>query len=966
MSSGSQSTEDFGFLRKNGAYSRIELPPKPRQPATKTTETRDATPRLRFNSMTLDELSEELDKRTKETQRLQEVVENATKAALQRFGCTHCINNSHGQSCHEPTFNVSSQQAVATPWLCGQNVSQAVDQRLVSSAENDLHNAMDVCPQQLPGLQLKKTHDQSKQGMLSFDKAIVNLQTELHKVEMEKEAQSSFRLKESITHVDQMKKMLCMLEDLQNIKRTADQKLQDTEAEAFALNKKVEKLEEVMKKMYSSVLFDEHKQCVNDDVTSPNITTHSSGALKLSDGDKNEIDKLQEKAVLSLDHLRSEECGGLKEQKERMEDLIACLGQEVALLTHMLTSSKTSSVSLSIKLEQLKKLVERQTSLQHCQVTELESTLSSHKDNICCLEQQLFQAQSQLMDARTKQEQSLQQAEELQSQFEQLQNYGSQQQSELQMEVNFLRGRLEVAREQLCRDGEKEIYLQALFERRVQEQRETQVLLQEKDKVLQLRQQENRELLSSLEEGERECQTLHAEGETLRLKLEDQEKIINILRLQTESSVLMTEQHSHTIESLHQENSLLSNQLNQHKLELEHLRAELDQHKSDLAAAERERQQLQASMAEQRQRVQEETLEKQHLITQLESQHIQFLTLSKEYKELQRLHSCRKEEHEGVVLELQSQLKNTHDELDQVRTTLRTLEEADGHGLQVAMDMQKEITARREQVDKLQGNVLHLEEALDKMYQKKRYQNLKTQRQLQELSFIREEKRQLANELEALRPKDQLLRDRIGELEAVLHKMSESFTNCQDFIQLQEQKFFCLKLQHILDLKELNGKQLSSALNEPPTVQNSMTPCAVTAPPSFQHLSNTQTKSKTQQEDCTQEHRSVAEGVISENLRPHSDNSTADSSFYRRRSAPERVHSTAFTDEIKQAKSDTRLRRKTYGSEPRLLRTAELNGRINNNSFIETPAARFTYAPQPLSLGRKSPVHALLTSDPSS
>lgn len=55
-------------------------------------------------------------------------------------------------------------------------------------------------------------------------------------------------------------------------------------------------------------------------------------------------------------------------------------------------------------------------------------------------------------------------------------------------------------------------------------------------------------------------------------------------------------------------------------------------------------------------------------------------TISEEHKELQRLHSCKTEEQEGVVLELQNQLRNTHDELDQVRTTLRTLEGADGHG----------------------------------------------------------------------------------------------------------------------------------------------------------------------------------------------------------------------------------------------------------------------------------------------
>lgn len=35
----------------------------------------------------------------------------------------------------------------------------------------------------------------------------------------------------------------------------------------------------------------------------------------------------------------------------------------------------------------------------------------------------------------------------------------------------------------------------------------------------------------------------------------------------------------------------------------------------------------------------------------------------------------------------------------------------------------------------------------------------------------------------------------------IFHKMSESFTDCQDFIQLQEQQFYRLKLQHALDLK---------------------------------------------------------------------------------------------------------------------------------------------------------------------
>lgn len=60
--------------------------------------------------------------------------------------------------------------------------------------------------------------------------------------------------------------------------------------------------------------------------------------------------------------------------------------------------------------------------------------------------------------------------------------------------------------------------------------------------------------------------------------------------------------------------------------------------------------------------------------------HVFVGTISEDHKELQRLSSCKNEENEGVVLRLESQLKNTQAELDRVRSSLRTLEGADGHG----------------------------------------------------------------------------------------------------------------------------------------------------------------------------------------------------------------------------------------------------------------------------------------------
>ena len=62
--------------------------------------------------------------------------------------------------------------------------------------------------------------------------------------------------------------------------------------------------------------------------------------------------------------------------------------------------------------------------------------------------------------------------------------------------------------------------------------------------------------------------------------------------------------------------------------------------------------------------------------------------------------------------------------------------------------------------------------------QEKHHQNQENQRQFQELAFVREEKRQLANELEALHSKDKQLRDRISKLESILHKVLLIYTKC--------------------------------------------------------------------------------------------------------------------------------------------------------------------------------------------
>ncbi|XP_061836984.1 uncharacterized protein [Nerophis lumbriciformis] len=139
----------------------------------------------------------------------------------------------------------------------------------------------------------------------------------------------------------------------------------------------------------------------------------------------------------------------------------------------------------------------------------------------------------------------------------------------------------------------------------------------------------------------------------------------------------------------------------------------------DVTEEENSQEAMQIHLAADSQRVEAEDPEKQQLAAQLEVQHRRLLAITKAHRELQQLHSCASEEHKGIVLRLQGRMDRVQTELDRVKSTLRTLEGADCYGLRAALDMEKEITARRRQTDTLQARVQHLEETIKKLDQVK-------------------------------------------------------------------------------------------------------------------------------------------------------------------------------------------------------------------------------------------------------
>ncbi|XP_055017604.1 coiled-coil domain-containing protein 158 isoform X3 [Boleophthalmus pectinirostris] len=843
------------------------------------------------SSLTLNQISLELDRCTKESQRLQEVVENATEWSLgAHISGLFNVGSGLGELAHNKPFTTDPNQQIKAPGSL--KFSEL-------SEYSEFENEMNGCIQQLEIFEINEPSGQQD----TFREPLADMLTELQKVQMNKNL-SEFRLKDSENHVEEMEKMLHLLEEVQIAKLCGDQMLQKTEEEVLKLNRKIATLEKMLPEHHTQCSLEEHWRHYS------NYADDESLRLFHPPAPQNNFNKEEEQPDTNK-LPRHQECVGVNNE-ECVVALMDYISQEMAVLSDKLSSSTSSSAScLAVKLQLLKKLVEKQL-LYDAQVFELRKTLSDHEKRFNFLEEHLTCLQANLLNAQGGKIKLVKQPHKPKNSLKE------------KKDMDVLKGRLTVALEQLQRAEEEKTCLQALLENRAQEESKSQELLANKKVELKLKQQESEQHMTSITEARDQCQKLHKDKEALMIKLQNYEKINETLRFQLKHNIQQAVQCCGTSKNLHQEILLLTDQINDLKVDILQLQADLEHYKSNLAAVEHEMCKLQASEAEHGRRVQEEILAKQQLSIKLEKQGTQLLSLTEEHKELQLLYSCMNKEKEGVVLQLQSHLKNVQTELDQARSTLRTLEQKDNQGLQMAQSMQKKITDRRKQIDFLQSRIQNLEQTKEKLCQEKLHQNFKNKRLFQELALVKTEKKHLVKELEAVKSRDQYLRKRISELEAVLHKIYESFAGCQECIQLQE--YYHLKLKHTLGLKQDSpfldvGSLLFKEQHE------------------------------------VKKHR------------PHTVNITDANSVCRRGSTPKRVQSTAcFTDKTDKVLGGTQLERKASRSESHHLKAFKLKETVHHNQFIQepltsTPSA--TMASLQL-VGRRSPVHTLLTSNPNS
>ncbi|XP_053509763.1 coiled-coil domain-containing protein 158-like isoform X2 [Ictalurus furcatus] len=455
------------------------------------------------------------------------------------------------------------------------------------------------------------------------------------------------------------------------------------------------------------------------------------------------------------------------------------------------------------------------------------------------------------------------------------------------------------------------------------EARRLQSLLDKRDAELPLKQQEVQRGRAQLEEAHTQVMALQTEVELLRLRLEEGKK---------SGELLMK-----PLVALQKERKSLNKQLEQLRLDNQQLRSALLEAELRLSTVEQEKRQQRAALSERTSNLHQLTLEKQQVTTELESQRKKLDQLKEEQEALREEHSRKTEELQWQNSKLKAQRKNIRNNLEQAKRTLKTLEGADEHGLKVALGIQKQITAKREQVDLLQSHVQMLEETTEKLTQEKNYQVMKSKRQAQELLFERERRKRLETELEAYHTKENLLKSEIERLDTALHKMSDSFAECQDYIQNQQQEIMRLKLQHTLELKlSISSQKCSPVLELRSLVKELRSVIDMERSPDTSYTSS----------------RSFAE--------THSSRKSAatEMQYLCRDEVTENAEG-----ESRKTRPSTNYNEQDPGRGPNFIKQ-DVNDAFSANNEAGLRAGRSCYTSFCVAaLGRRSPVHSLLTSD---
>ncbi|XP_045040975.2 coiled-coil domain-containing protein 158 isoform X2 [Desmodus rotundus] len=935
---------------------------------------------------------------------------------------------------------------------------------------------------------LNESNELHEKQKFYLRQSVIDLQTKLQEMQMERDAMADIRRRESQSQEDLRNQLQNTVHELEAARCLKEDMLKDSNTQIEQLRKMMLSHEGVLQEIRSILVDFEQtsgkKIYEHDSVSAIHFRNMGSAISKTLRELDTEISYLKGRIFpveSQLEALKSESQNKiellLQQHQDRIEQLISEHEVEITGLTEKASSARSQANSIQSQLEIIQEQARNQNSMYMRQLSELESTVSQlrselreakrmYEDKIEELEKQLVLANSELTEARTERDQFSQESGNLDDQLQKLLADLHKREKELSLEkeqnkrlwdrdtgnsitidhlrrelddrnmevqrleallkamksecqgqmerqmaaiqgkneslekVSSLTAQLESTKEMLRKVVEELTAKKMTLESSERTVSDLTASLQEKERAIEATNAEITKLRSRVDLKLQELQHLKNEGDHLRnvqtecdalkLQMAEKDKVIEILRQQIENMTQLVGQHGRTAGAMQVEKAQLEKEINDRRLELQEFKIlkdkkdakirELEARVSDL---ELEKVKLVNAGSERLRAVKDIKQERDQLLNEVKTSRNELNSLTEDYEVLKRNFRNKSEEMETTTNKLKMQLKSAQSELEQTRNTLKSMEGSDGHAMKVAMGMQKQITAKRGQIDALQSKIQFLEEAMTNANKEKHFLKEEKNKLSQELGTVVTEKNKMAGELEVLRSQERRLKEKVANMEIALDKFAE----CQDIIQRQEQESVRLKLQHTLDVKELQGPGYTSNTSvKPRLLQSSPAARCHSNLPSSQStgsfLSHHSMKPNTPKEDPTRDLKQLLQelrSVINEEPAVALGKTEEDG-----RTAALGVSYVAVDDRTRDCTTESSLRLETCYRSSNSLRDSTEGSKSSETlsrepvtlhaGELEDPSSCFTFASAVSpsvknsasrsfhSSPKKSPVHSLLTS----
>ncbi|KAM5287634.1 coiled-coil domain-containing protein 158 isoform 4-T5 [Hipposideros larvatus] len=916
---------------------------------------------------------------------------------------------------------------------------------------------------------LNESNELHEKQKFYLRQSVIDLQTKLQEMQMERDAMADIRRRESQSQEDLRNQLQNTVHELESAKCLKEDMLKDSNSQIEQLRKMMLSHEGVLQDIRSILVdFEEasgKKICEHDSMSTIHFRNMGSAISKILRELDTEISYLKGRIFPVEDQLEALKTESqnkiellLQQHQDRIEQLISEHEIEITGLTEKASSARSQASSIQSQLEIIQEQARNQNSMYMRQLSELESTVSQlrselreakrmYEDKIEELEKQLVLANSELSEARTERDQFSQESGNLDDQLQKLLADLHKREKELSLEkeqnkrlwdrdtgnsitidhlrrelddrnmevqrleallkamksecqgqmerqqmaaiqgkneslekVSSLTAQLESTKEMLRKVVEELTAKKMTLESSERTVSDLTASLQEKERAIEATNAEITKLRSRVDLKLQELQHLKNEGdhlrnmqtecEALKLQMAEKDKVIEILRQQIENMTQLVGQHGRTAGAMQVEKAQLEKEINDRRLEIQEFKIlkdkkdakirELEARVSDL---ELEKVKLVNAGSERLRAVKDIKQERDQLLSEVKASRSELNSLTEDYEVLKRNFRNKSEEMETTTNKLKMQLKSAQSELEQTRNTLKSMEGSDGHAMKVAMGMQKQITAKRGQIDALQSKIQFLEEAMTTANKEKHFLKEEKNKLSQELSTVATEKNKMAGELEVLRSQERRLKEKVANMEVALDKFAE----CQDIIQRQEQESVRLKLQHTLDVKELQGPGYTSNANvKPRLLQSASAAHSHSNVPSSQStasfLSHHSVKHNTVKEDPTRDLKQLLQelrSVINEEPPVPLGKTEEDGRTPSLGVSYVAISNNSLRDSTEGSKSSETLSR-----EPVTLHTGDLEDPSSCFTFPCTvsPSVKNSASRSFHSSPKKSPVHSLLTS----